>query len=356
MATRLAKGKQLYSQLNKGKLNIYKLFVERAHQLVKPAGMVGLLTPSGIASDLSSSGFFRKIATGGHLKALYDFENEESVLPRRPCQLQILCNSVQSQRKFGAAQCGFYLHLVENRTNPDQAFPIAAEDFARVNPNTGTAPIFRTRRDMELTTAVYGQVPVLFDKSEGEPMGAWPVKYSQMINMTSDSHLFRTREELEDDEGAWPTSGNRWNSAAGEWIPLYEGKMVQAFNHRAASVVVNPKNVNRPAQPRAATLEQSSDPKWLADPQFWIQPEEGLARSSYALCFKDVTAPTNARTMIATAVPTGAVGNTLPLIDLPHDYGTRKAERLALLSGNLNASAFDYVARQKVQGQHLTGT
>ncbi|MFX8942048.1 hypothetical protein ABTN11_20425, partial [Acinetobacter baumannii] len=63
---------------NTGKLNLYKLFVERANQLVRPGGMVGLLTPSGIASDHSSSGFFRPMATGGHLKALYDFENRRN--------------------------------------------------------------------------------------------------------------------------------------------------------------------------------------------------------------------------------------------------------------------------------------
>ena len=52
MATKVAKGKLIYRCLNNGKLNLYKLFVERAHTLVKPHGMVGLLTPSGIASAI----------------------------------------------------------------------------------------------------------------------------------------------------------------------------------------------------------------------------------------------------------------------------------------------------------------
>ena len=39
--------------------------------------------------------------------------------------------------------------------------------------------------------------------------------------------------------------------------------MVQAFDHRAASIVVNPDNLNRPAQPREATLQQHMDPDWL---------------------------------------------------------------------------------------------
>lgn len=359
MATKVAKGKAIYSRLNAGKLNLYKLFVERAHGLVRPGGMVGLLTPSGIASDLSAAEFFRKVATGGHLKSLYDFENRrtryglEPFFPDVDTRFKFAAMISSPSRKFVAAQCAFFLQSVREIQNPEQAFSIAAEDFARVNPNTGTAPIFRTRRDMTLTMAIYAHLPVLIDKSGSETVAAWPVKYSQTINMTSDSGLFRTKEELQEKEGAWSIGGNRWQSKDGEWVPLYEGKMVQAFDHRAASVVVNPENLNRPAQPLAATACQSSDPAWLADPQFWIQPPSGLARQAYALGFKDVTAPTNARTMIAAFTPSGAAGNTLPLIELDADVGKPDAKKLALFAANLNAITYDFVARQKVQGQHL---
>ena len=345
--------------LSVGKLNLYKLFVERAHRLVKPDGMVGLLTPSGIASDLSASAFFRKVATGGHLKAFYDFENRRTrhgldpFFPDVDSRFKFAAMIASPSRTFDTAHCGFFLQSVDERMNPEQGFPIAASDFARVNPNTGTAPIFRTRRDMALTTAIYASAPVLVDRSGGEPITAWPVKYWQIINMTSDSHLFRTRTELEAHEGAWEIGGNRWQSAQGEWVPLYEGKMVQAFDHRAASVIVNPSNLNRPAQPLWATLEQSADPNWLADPQYWIRPPEGLARASYTLGFKDVTAPTNVRTMIAAIVPSGAAGNTLPIIEVDPEQSPADPCRLALLAANLNAIPFDFVARQKVQGQHL---
>jgi len=45
--------------------------------LVKPTGMVGLLTPSGIASDKTAAPFFKAVATGGRLKALYDLVSPE---------------------------------------------------------------------------------------------------------------------------------------------------------------------------------------------------------------------------------------------------------------------------------------
>ena len=82
--------------------------------------------------------------------------------------------------------------------------------------------------------------------------------------MTNDSHLFRTAAQLEAD-GFYPVQGNRWKKGEELYLPLYEGKMVQAFDHRAASVVVNPENLNRPAQPREAKLDEHANPNWLPD-------------------------------------------------------------------------------------------
>ena len=73
------------------------------------------------------------------------------------------------------------------------------------------------------------------------------MKYSQLLNMTSDSHLFRTREELEENEGAWSIGSNRYRNKAGDWVPLYVGRMIHQFDHRAASVIINVESLHNPA-------------------------------------------------------------------------------------------------------------
>ena len=83
-----------------------------------------------------------------------------------------------------------------------------------------------------------------------------------MFHMANDSSLFQTREELEEKESAWSIGGNRYRNKAGDWVPLYEGKMVQAFDHRAAHVVGQPRKtsiapVSRTRLP--ATLTQHQD-------------------------------------------------------------------------------------------------
>ena len=93
------------------------------------------------------------------------------------------------------------------------------------------------------------------------------MKYVRMFDMTNDSHRFRTGAELLDAEGFYPVQGQPLEEGERRCTcRLYEGKMVQAFDHRAASVVVNPKNLNRPASPTAGSYHRRTfgNPDWLA--------------------------------------------------------------------------------------------
>ena len=345
-----------YPLLSGGDVNLYSLFVERAMALAKPEGVVGLLVPSGIASDKTAARFFRGVATEGRLRALYDFENRRTRYKAPPFFPDVdgrfkFCAFVAGRAAAPApARCAFFLQAVAESEEPERRFPLAAADFARVNPNTGTAPVFRSRRDAELTVAIYGRLPVLVDRSAGKEAKAWPVRHVRMFDTDLDSRLFRTREELEEQEGAWPIDGNRFASPAGEWVPLYEGKMVQAFDHRAASVVVNRANVHRPAQPKPATLEQHRDPDWFPAPQFWVPVSEckWTVEAGWVLGFKRVTAVTNVRTCIASLLPAVGFNDLLPVFK-----PASSSRKEYLLAANFNSIIFDYVARQKVQANHL---
>lgn len=352
-AASLRMARTAYPLLGRGDVNLYSLFVERAHALVKPDGMIGLLTPSGIASDLSAAPFFRKVATGGHLKALFDFENrrtrygKEPFFPDVDTRFKFIAIISSPRRTFPAAMCAFFLQDIAEVGDPDRSFAIPAKSFAAVNPNTGTAPIFRSRRDMDLTTGIYDRLPVLVDRSGSGAVAAWPMRYATMFHMTNDSHLFRTRAELEEREGAWPSGGNRFASAAGEWVPLYVGRMIHQFDHRAASVVVNADNLHNAAFSGDVTSAQKENPAFLPSSQFWVLDQQRDA-SRPSIAFRDIARATDARTMIAAIIPSSAAGNTAPLIRSDTPY-----KEQAVLLANLNSLIFDYVARQKAQSTHL---
>jgi hypothetical protein len=101
-------------------------------------------------------------------------------------------------------------------------------------------------------------------------------------------------------------------------------------------------------------LAQHESQDWLPDPQFWInRAGDPIMNLDYLLGFKDVTAPTNMRSMIAAVIPGTGVGNTLPLVLSDEPGGKLSAASIGTMLANMNAIIFDFVARQKIQGQHL---
>ena len=348
-----------YPLLGGGDINLYSLFVERAMSLIKPNGLAGLLTPSGIYADKTAARFFQSLSTTGRIGGLFDFENRKIFFKDVHASFKF-CALVfgGDERQFDQTMCAFFLHDTRDVDDRERCFPLTPSDFSRVNPNTGTALVFRTRRDADITRRIYENHPVLVDRSGSEERRAWPVRYRRMFDMTNDSALFRTAKQL-DADGFYRVAGNRWKKGDEFCLPLYEGKMVQAFDHRAASVVVNPDNLNRPAQPREATPEQHADPDWLPEPQFWVDTDsiEWEWPLEWVIGFKEITAATNRRTVISSAFPRAAFGNKTPIFVPLHSHhadATAAYKTSApLLMANMNAFAFDFIARQKVHGQTL---
>ena len=363
--TRMAHQCGDYPYLARGDINLYSLFVEHAFSLVQADGIVGLLVPSGIASDSTAAPFFLSIATEGRLRVLYDFENRRTRFEAQP-----FFPDVDSRFKFcvfvagrspsrNPANCAFFLQDVSELNNNDRCYEMTAAEFTLVNPNTRTAPIFQSHADADLNLAIYRRHPVLVKKARGEEEEekAWPVNFqTSMFHMTNAAHLFRSRQELEEQEHAWGVVGtNRFDSQNGQWLPLYEGKMVQAFDHRAASIIINPGNLHRPGQPVPANVEQHADPEWLPTPRFWVPEQVCQDRQlrPWSIAFKNVTATTNNRTMIASFIPECGAGHSLCRLIAEDDADVTPVQ-MAALGANLNATIYDYLSRQKVQGQNMS--
>lgn len=398
-----------YPLLGGGDVNLYSLFVERAQSLINPHGVVALVTPSGIAADKGAAPFFRSISSTGRLHALFDFENRKVFFPdvhasfkfcvlvfgKAPRMLEpppapALAGEAADGRHTGLvtepisepmpepmpepiaeppqalpSRCAFYLHSLDELDTPGRVLTLSAQDFQRVNPNTGAAPIFRNQRDADITLALYARHPVLVQHGAvSEALGqqpdikVWPVKYATMFHMTSDSKLFQTGQELE--KQGWQRAAlNRWEKKSGKTtaraLPLYEGKMVQMWDHRAADVVVNLANLKRAAQQESILQMEKANPARFPAPQYWVDAKSvaPLWDGAWCIAYKSVTAPSNMRTMIASILPRCGVGNSMAML-LPAPGGDASYARWAsLLLANLNAMAFDFVLRQKVQGQNL---
>ena len=357
----LVRGSGHYPLLGRGDINVYSLFVERAMRLVKPDGFVGLLTPSGIYGDRTAAQFFKSVSTSGRVSSLFDFENRRLGTDLPPFFPDVdsrfkFCALVfgGEERRFDETECAFFLDDIDAINDPDRCFALAPDDFARVNPNTGTAPVFRTRLDAEITRRIYEGHPVLVDRSGGEAHRVWPVRYATMFHMANDSHLFRTAPQLES-TGFYPVEGNRWKKGEEFFVPLYEGKMVQGFDHRAADTTINRHNLFRPGQQESIPISEKRSLRRLPIPRYFVSIDEKRWTWNYewVITYKNVTSITNARTMIAAILPRVGAGHSLNLLPI-YDGGDDAPLLSCLIVANLNAMLFDFVSRQKVPGNNFT--
>ncbi|NIJ09531.1 hypothetical protein FHS31_003164 [Sphingomonas vulcanisoli] len=351
-AAKIVRNGKIYCELTSGKLNIYKIFVERAISLVKPEGMVGLLTPIGIGTDHNVASFLRKITEADRLKAFVAFENKRHWLfadVHAEDQPTIFCVGGW-KRAFQKFAYGVKLHRLP--TDPDAPKPVTLtrETLAKVNPTTGTMPIFRSMIDLGIVAKVYDSSPVLIEGTGRNEAPVWPIKYRQMINMTSRSEGFRTAQMLTEQEGAWPVGNGEFDSPAGRWLRLYEGKMVSIFNHRYAGVRNRSNSVSGQGIPVHSSETDLADPTFLPIPRYWILESDAAPDFEFAIGFNDICNTNNSRSLISAIVPRGAYGNKLPLLT----WTDETIINLPLLQANLASIITDYIARQKIQSRNLS--
>ena len=364
---KVIRGSGDYPLLGRGDINLYSLFVERAKSLIKPDGFVGLLTPSGIYGDKTAADFFRQISAGGNVYGLFDFENRRLGTGMPPFFPDVdsrfkFCALIfgGKNRVLGETKCAFFLHDADEINDPDRCFTLTRDDFARVNPNTGNAPVFLNRKDAEITSCLYERHPVLVDKSKEEEKRAWPVDYRTMLHMTNDSHMFRTDQQLRDN-GFYPVGGNQLARGEEVYLPVFHGRVVNQFDHRANSIDVNPTNTHNPFVSVPISDAEHGDPQFGPQLYFWV-PETEVDRifeemPGYAIGFHDFARTTDARSAIAAVIPRAGIANTLPILTSSAECSsdpTNYSDYAHLMVGNMNSFAFDYVARRKIQGTHLS--
>ncbi|MCS6928411.1 MAG: hypothetical protein NZM43_02840 [Saprospiraceae bacterium] len=338
-----------------GDINTYSVFAEAFASLIQKKGRCGIIVPTGIATDDSNKAFFGAMVESNRLISLFDFENREKIFKDvdsryKFCLLTLSGSDIGSRKP----QFGFFLTRVEHLQDDMRIFSLSKDDFLRLNPNTRTCPVFRTRVDAELTADIYKRVPVLVNENTGE--NPWGVSFMRMFDMSNDSHLFRTRQQLEA-EGfvLWgnkmvkkePTADGTWRIVE-TWLPLYEAKMIWHYDHRYGTYAgVDSRTSTQTPTP---TLEQYQDPYYQIMPWYWVEESKvkEITQDKWFIGFRDITNSTNERTAIFSVIPFAAVGNNNPILF----QGCGTLNSIFLLS-NFASIIFDYPTRFKIAGTHM---
>lgn len=339
----------------KGDINTYAVFAELAKSIVSPIGRVGLLVPSGIATDNTTKEFFAELTDSNSLIALYDFENRKKIFPDVDGRYKFCIFLFGgSQTKTKSADFFFFAHNIDDIKDEKQRISLSVDDFKLFNPNTRTCPIFRSKDDAELTKAIYRRVPILIDETRKEGGNPWDIKFFTMFHQSADAELFRTAEQLKAD--GFKRDGQLWKKRKQVFLPLYEAKMIQVFDHRAAGVVVDEENWMRQGQTDETSLVQHQNPEFAVESRWWVNEADvkrvlGDRDTTRIIAFKNVTSPTNERTMIAAFIPYSGVVHSAPLIFTSPDISVRLT---CCLLANFNVFAYDYICRQKIGGINLS--
>jgi hypothetical protein len=272
----------------RGDVNTYALFAELFANLASKRGRAGVIVPTGVATDATTAPFFGALVENKRLAKLIDFENRERLFPAVDSRMKFCLLTIGRDEK----QSGFAFFLTDPRqlAEPERVFTLSAEDIARINPNTKTTPIFRSRADAELTAKIYARVPVLIDETKGKDGNPWGVSFMRMLDMSNDSGLFRTSAQLAEAGFVSDGSNGVERQSVGRYVPLYEAKMIHQFDHRWATYAgggdhsgpddEENDDSGKASGSRDATLAEKQNATFEPTPRYWVPEREVFLRLS----------------------------------------------------------------------------
>ncbi|MGI5041565.1 Eco57I restriction-modification methylase domain-containing protein, partial [Streptomyces sp. JAC128] len=269
----LLRGSGRFPLAGRGDVNTYAVFAEAASLGIAPHGRFGLVLPTGIATDATTAPFFSDLVRTSRLASFLDFENEAFILSRDVHHSVRFALLTVTGRDEAVDKASFAFGTRHMEDLDSRQFAMPPEEILLVNPNTGTLPVFRTRRDAEITLGIYKRVPVLMREADEQGKGAtnpWGLTFMRMFDMSNDSHLFRGKAELE--AKAWKLTGNIFThlSDGQRYLPLYEAKMLHHYDHRLGTYEGQTQaQANVGTLPRV-TPEQHDDPDYAPLPRYWV--------------------------------------------------------------------------------------
>ena len=274
-----------YPLTGAGDVNTYALFAEHFSHLAQPKGRAGVIVPTGVATDSSTSAFFGSLIDNARLISLYDFQTGQGFFDRighARFKFCILTMTGPGGRSLGPAQFVFFIRQLSELDQKERFFSLTPHQIAQINPNTKTAPVFRTSADAELTTKLYSNSPVLIEERPtnlGDDVNPWGVTFQAMFHMSGDSPLFSTSPELEGK--GWNRDGVDWvrdsNSSVERCVPLYEAKLIHHYDHRWATF--DSGSVGDDAA-RDVTIIEKRDPFFEPSPRYWVSEDEVMLRAA----------------------------------------------------------------------------
>ncbi len=318
-------------------INLYKTFLEQAHNLLRKDGRMGFIVPSGLYSDHGTGGLRSLFLDKCRWEWLFGFENREGIFEiHRAYKFNPVI--IEKGGETAAIRTAFMRRKLEDWERAEELVtPYTREQVEQFSPRSKAMLEIQSSNDIRTLMAIQSNATMLGNL----------VSFSQQFDMTGDSKLFPPVT-------TWISEGYRINDY-GSWVghngdialAVFEGRMINQFDPsekqwvsgRGRSAVWS--NVpwdNKLPGPQSlmAKRDYEQSDKWINDHAFY---------------YMKISSSTNSRTMIGTI-----------LFDSPSVYSLCQliSPKLRLdawlgLSSTLNSFVFDFIVRLRLGGLNITG-
>jgi hypothetical protein len=249
-----------YQAQGRGHVNRYQLFLERALQLVRPGGRIGMVLPSGIGSDQASAPLRRHLLERTTIDTWLGFDNRRRIFPiHRSMRFVVMSTTAAGATEALPLRCG-----LTDASDLDAAgtppLALARTRLQAWSPDLLTIPDIADADTLRLIATIRERIPTLSDR------GGWQARFGRELNATEDrSHFVRHRRP------------------GRSLLPIVEGKQLTPFQ-----VAVGRSEWAIPRAAAQAVLGTAS----------FDRPR---------LAYRDVAGATNTLTLIAAELPPGTV-------------------------------------------------
>ena len=294
----------LYPSCDRGHMNLYQPFLERALSLAKPGGRVGMILPWGLSVDDGASSLRARLLDRSTLETVVGLDNADGLFPiHRGVRFVVIVaraggRTREIRGRFGIRTSAELDGLPARDDPAASAYPIrlTPERLAVIGGRSRRFPDARSQQDLDLLDHV---------TNVGAPLGSrhgWGLQFGRELNASDDRSSFGV-----------------------EGLPVIEGKHLRPF----------------------AVDQSTSTLRVTAEEAQCLLPDRRFERAR--LAYRDVSAVGNRVTLIAAIVPAGVV-TTHTLFCLRNVISTDAQD---FLCGLFNSYVLNAVVRL-LMGGHLT--
>lgn len=313
-----------YEALTKGKIDLYKAFLERFFQVLCEGGQLGLVCPSGLYTDESAIPLRKMFFSSSEIQFLYCFENRwPAVFESVDNRFKFILFSTRKGGETDSFTCSFMQHDPERLPIIEANAALVKHDqVIRFSPEAVALMEFNSQLAVEIVTKLYAVAPLL----AASVKKTWNCKQSYEFNMTTDRLLFNQQEE---------------------GYPLYEGKLIAAFDHRFSAPSFWMKE--------SIARREEIDSWWRLLKKKGRVPDR-LDHEQYRVSFRNIAASTNERGFISAVLPPKvSCPHTMVVIRrlVPDEHTGQPVEwiespQVPFLTSVFNSFACDYLIRMKI--------